>query len=357
MSYNIPRIRRWFVQQQAADNVFNGGNLTTPALWTSTGNQLVRIDANSVTITRNRPYSRLPVLTGTRSEQPGVVGRKAATWEIRGMPVIPSGTAGTIPDMDIILQNIFSQAAYGTGTKTYSWIPQSGPTTPDITFLPFSLLGFSHGSTTLTALALWSCMVERAVFHYNGLFLTVDLSGFAGYIADSVGFAALDVQGQGGLSAFPTEPSSPTVNGQPIAGFGTGYLSTVDSQALALKTKSLDITIETGHQPVGGLLGSPYSFPRAGGARRVSFATTFLDDDSTQLNDIKTKADTDNVTIAASFQAGTVAGSIFTMTLSTIQPNAFNLRDNNDMVDMALEESYAHASAIGNTDDATIVFS
>lgn len=346
-NFNSPRYQRWFVQQQAALLAFNNSAGT----WTNTGAQTIRVDAGSVTVTRNAPYSRLPVLTGTKSEVAGVRGRKLAAWDIRGLPLIPSGVAGTIPDIDIILQGIFGQPAtiVAATSATYSFL--------DSGYLPFSLFGWVHGFTSLTSRALWGCFVSRMTINFNGLFLTADLSGFAGYEIDSTGFSIFDTQAKAGLTTYPIEPVSPTTNGQPIAGFGAGYNCTLDSQDLSLKTRVASITIETGFTPVADVLGSPYMIASVGDARRVSINVTALDDDTAALNDLKVKADTDNTTITASILSGNVAGSKMTCTLNAIQPNAFNIRDSGAMTDMELPTSYAHATAVGNVDDMTMQFS
>jgi len=344
-NFNSSRYTRLFSQIQTSFTAFNN----TSGTWTNTGAQMQRVDQGSLSITRNAPYSRFPVLTGTRSEVAGIRGRKSASWEVRGMPLIPSGVAGTAPDCDSILQNIFGAASTGSGQNVYAF--------SDTGYLPLSLFEFRHGSTTLTSRAVWGAVVTRVVWNFNGPFLTQDLTGAAGYAIDSTGFADFDSQAQAGLTAFPIEPTSPTVNGQPIAGFGSGYVATVDTQNLSTKVRVVSITLETGLTLVGDVYGSPYNVAVVGDTRRASIALTALDDDSTALNDIKVKADTDNTTINATIQAGSVAGSTATWLLKNIQLNAFDMKDNGALVDMEIPTSYAHASSIGATDDMTLTFS
>ncbi len=271
------------------------------------------------------------------------------------MPLIPSGTAGTVSDCDIILQNIFGQAStsgsggpYSGTIRTYSFLDSGYPA--------FSMFGFVHGISTLTQRALWACFVSRATFNFNGLFMTVDLEGFAGYEIDSTGFSVFDTQAKAGLTTYPTEPSSPTTVGAPIAGFGNGYTCTIDAQTIELKVRALSLTIETGYVPVADVYGSPYLVAAVGDARRISLNLgDALDDDSAALNDLKTKADTDNVSINASIVAGNTAGNSFQFNINTVQLNAFDLRDNGPTVAFTLPTSYAHASAPGLTDDFTLV--
>lgn len=354
VNINSPRYTRVFAQQQSGGfNAFN--NLT--GTWTSTGAAMIRVDEGAFSGQRNQPYTRLPYLTGTFSEQPGIRGRKSATLDMRGLAVIPSGTAGTAPDMDPILQNIFGAASTGTGSNTYAFT--------DTGFLPFSVFAFQHGISTLTSRAFWGCYVKTATFHFNQAFISCDLSMDAGYMIDNVNFANFDSIAKAGLTAFPTEPASPTVNGQPITGFGTGYTCTVTTtavggsgaQSLELKIRDMTVTLDTGKQLVGDLYGSPYPVEAVGGSRRCAIQFTCLDDDSAALNAIKSQADQDNITMTVSIVAGTVAGSIITVTLNAVQASAFNLVDSGNIVNMSLSESYAHATAIGNTDDLTLKFS
>ena len=350
---NAPRYQQWFLQQQTALTSFNISGSSSSGNWNSASAQMLRVDAGSVTATRDAAYSRFPVLTGTKSEVAGIRGRKRATWSIRGLPLIPSGSAATAPDCDAILQNIFGAVSSGS-PKTYAFT--------DSGYLPFSLIGFNLLSTTLTQRALWGCFVTRATFNFDGLFLTVDLDGFAGYVIDSTGFSSFPADGGlGGLTAFPTRPSTPTINGSPIPGFGNGYSLTLHSQTFLLSVRALSLTIETGFTPIDDVYDSPYLAQVVGGARRISIAVgDILDSDYSTLTDLKQQADIDTTSataISGTIVAGNSTGNTFTFNLKTIQPNAFNLRDNGNAVAFELPASFAHASTIGAVDDFTMAYS
>lgn len=347
-NFNSPRSYRLFSQIQTAGYAaFN----QTAGVWANAASKLIRIDQGSMGGGRNAPYSRFPILTGNRSEVVGIRGRKNATWSIRGLPIIPSGAAGTVPDTDHFFQSMFGATAVlvASTSATYNFSDNGN--------FPLSLLYFNHQSTALSQFAYWGCGVTRCRINYNGPFLTMDLDGFAGYEIDSTGFAAFDAQALASLTAFPIEPSSPTVAGQPIQGFGTGYTCTLHSQTVELKARAVSVTIETGWEQVSDVYGSPYSIAMVGNTRRVSIDLQALDDDSSALNTLKTDCDTDGSSITGSVVAGTVAGSIMTVSLNSIQPSAFNLRDQGATVNFELPTSYAHATALGLTNDAIIAFS
>ena len=348
VNVNASRYQRWWVQQQSALTSFNNSSGT----WISNSSQLIRVDANSATATRDAPYSRFPVLTGTRSEVAGIRGRKRATWSIRGLPFIPSGTATTAPDTDIILQNIFGQASSGT-PRTYSFL--------DSGYLPFSMFQFNQAFTTLTQRALWGCFVTRVTWNFNGLFLTMDLDGFAGFEIDNQGFSSFPADGSlGGLTAFPVQPSSAPINGSPIPGFGNGYSLTLNSQTFLLSVRALSCTLETGFTPLDDVYDSPFLAQVVGGARRFSINIgDILDSDVSTLTNLKEECDTDltGTGVTGTIVAGNATGSTFTWTVNTIQPNAFDIRDNGAAVSFVLPSSYAHATAVGQTNDVSLSYS
>src|ERR1019366_4402061 len=204
-NFNSPRFQ-WLISQIQTGGyaVVNNGTGT----WTNTASQLQRFDEGSFTAARSAPYTRFPVLTGTRSEVAGIRGRKnGPAWSIRGMPIIPSGAAGTAPDMAMFFQNIFGVA----GTLVTSTSCTYGPFVDSGNF-PLSLFYFNKSSTAFTQHYYWGCFVRQWQINYNGPFITIDLDGFFGWGVDSAGFTIQSTQGgNAGLTTFPAVPSSPSV--------------------------------------------------------------------------------------------------------------------------------------------------
>ena len=262
-NFNSPRYKRVFVQKQTNFLQFNNSS----GVWSNTSAQLLRFPEGGFTMSRIAPYTPFPVVTGDRSTLTGVRGRKNATWEMRGLPLIPSGAAGTPSDLDLIFQCAFGAAGtvVASTSVTYNF--------NDTGAIPLSLLEFTHGSTSLTSRALWGGIVSRITFNFNGSYLTMDVTGAGGYAIDSTGFSAFDTQAKAGLTAFPIEPVSPTINGLPIAGFGTGYTATLDSQDLSLKVRVQSISFDTGLVLVQDVYGSPYPIAIVGRhAQHIDFA-------------------------------------------------------------------------------------
>ena len=340
---NSPRFERVTIGPQATF----GTVPNTLGVWTQTGAKLLRSGVNGCKLKAVRPLTPVPWKTGTKSTQPGIIGRSNATWSVSNLPMILSGTAGTVPDMDVLLQSIFGQAPTTGANVSYSFL--------DTAFVQFVLARFQHGLTGLTQQFAHGCTVEEATFTLNGSVWEMSASGFATWVLDSENFASEDAAGLGGLTAFPLELTSPTTTGN----IQTGFLgsATFDSNGMDVSSAPLiscTIKISTGIAPVIDAFGYAYTAMQMGGARSVSMSCTFMDTDSANLSNLKKKAKAAtplNVTLAV----GTAAGYISTFNLKSIQLNVPDYADDNARVTVGFGESMAHASAIGNVDDLTLV--
>ena len=346
MALSLPRLRRVFTQIQSGG--FRAIN-NSSGTWTNTGAKLLRAGENAFRITPNMPINPVPVLTGTRSMAPGVRGRRNASWSMQSVPVIPSGTAGTAPDMDHIFQNIFGQSGtvVASTSVTYSFL--------DTGFVPLTILDFLNGQSSNTQKLIWGAFVSQFVLEFNQNFMTCSANGFGGFTLDSDNFSSEDTTAKAGLTEYPTIPGSPTTAGNPIAGFGGS--ATFDSQSIEAKIRSMRITINTGFDMIGDVFSDAYGVQAVAGARRVSVQLGVVDDDSAALIDLKQKAKSATApTINGSVTVGTVAGSRMTVNLNAIQLITPELADNSTYVMANFPEADAHATAVGNVDDCTIAF-
>src|SRR6202044_4047773 len=103
-NYNSPFIERIFAANQGSTQA------SILAAASVASSKLLRIPPNGAKLNPAMPITPVPWKTGTRSMQPGISGRQAATWELSNMPVIPSGAAGTVPDADPIYAGMFNQS-------------------------------------------------------------------------------------------------------------------------------------------------------------------------------------------------------------------------------------------------------
>ena len=341
-NYALPRLRRIFAQIQT------GGFTTinnTSGTWDPTGAAYIRASENAVRLTPVMPKTENPVLTGTRSMQPGTLGRKSATWELNNVPIIPSGTAGTPPDMDPLLKNLFGQAptvVVGTSV-TYSFL--------DSGFLPLTLLDFYHGVPTLIQRLMWGGFCQEATITFNTNIFTVSFRGIGGYRLDTANFSNEDVGGKAGLTTYPSEPGSVTYNGNVMPGFYGSV--TIDSQSgLEFKISEMQIRISTGDDFIPYVIGNAYPQATAGGPRRVGVAIKAVDDDSATLADLKQKAKS-NAAVDGTIIIGQTAGAKCQFNVKSLQLVTEDYTDNTTYTTADFPESFAHASAIGSTDDLT----
>ncbi len=324
----------------------------------------------------------------------GVVsgGRRQGRFELDAY-LIPSGTAGTAPDMWP-----FFQAACGTALTFSGGVAAAGSTTSTINFSsPHGLavgqaIGFGGElrfvtavpsstqaavdppfasapgagaaitatvtyplAATLPSLAIldyWDppsaqqrilsgAAVNQMELKVEGDFHQVRFSGEGQDVIDSLTFAS----GQGGLSSFPLEPTSQTLSGSPLAGhLGQIWLGSPAAKFTTLARASL--VLENGVELRGSEFGSAVPLALVPGPRRVTF-----DFDVFELNDAATAAlyaaARSRTPIAVHVQLGSTAGSLFGAYLRSLVPQVPRY----DQREPQLRWSFNGSRAGGGTDD------
>ena len=340
-----PRYRRVFIQQQSGGlRTINNSSGT----WSNTGAKLLRIPENGITITPRLPKTPVPWLTGTRSRQPDILGRRSAEWSINNLMMIPSGTAGTAPDTDALWQNVFGQAATVSAgvSVTYSFL--------DSGYLPFALFDFMHNNPgTLTQRVIWGCMATELNFTLNGNIFDATVRGEAGYSLESDNFSNEDSVGKAGLTSFPAEPVSPTSLGNVIPGFGG--TAVIGGNAMATQIQGMSIRVQTAFRLVGDLFSDAYPAQAVGGLRTVGLQLTFLDDDSSALATLKQNAKL-NTPTDVTITVGTVSGLKCQFVMKQLQFVPQTFRDQSDEIQAEFPDSMAHASAVGNVDEFSMIW-
>ena len=350
--FNSPRFERFLIQPQTGGvGIINNSGGT----WTPAGAQLLRVNDGSTSL--------LPVVqliaqdwkTGTRSAVVGISGRKNARFNINSFPVIPSGTAGTAPDMDALLQAIFGQAGLVSAgsSVTYSFA--------DNTFVPLTLVKFQHLLPTLTQRVMGGATVEQASFTFNQNTFQCSLSGGGFYCTSNDNFANEDATGKMGLSTFPLETllgvGETTVHGAILTGFvGSATFASNLMSAVTAPIISMTLTIKTGNILYTDPFGTVYPSIQGGGLRKVSIAVEFMDTDSSALITLKNAANS-KVPFAATIVIGNTAGSTVSFTVNQIQLEIPSMGDDTARVKTAFGESEAHATVPANVDDLIAVFS
>jgi hypothetical protein len=339
-----PRYRRIFTQLQSGGlRIINN----TSGTWTNTGINFIRASENAVKLSPVMPKTPVPILTGTRSSQPDILGRKSANWELNNVPIIPNGAAGVVPDTDHLWQNAFG------GTATIVAATSATYNFSDTGYLPLTILDFMHSQPTLTSRLVFGAFTEEIDITFNSPILQANFRGSGVYRLDSNNFTNEDTTGKGGLTAYPTEPTAPAVNGLVIPGFyGT---ATFDGTDIACKIRSFTLKIQTGLTLLGEVLCDAYPIAVVGAQRQVSLTLGAIDDDSAILGTLKSKAK-QNIPINATVIIGQTAGAQFGATVKTVQLVTEDYDDQSTIVLANFPESRAHASSIGATDDCTVFF-
>lgn len=343
-----PRYERVFIGTQSGTlgTIPNTTGTATTASW-----KLLRTVTNGCKLSAVRPMIPVPWKTGTRSTQPGISGKAGASFSLPGMPMILSGTPGTASDLELLFAGIFGVAgSVSAGVSvTYAF--------SDTAFLPFIVARYQHGLSSLTQQVAFGCTPEEASFTLNGNIFECSASGLAYNVMDSEFFASEDTLGKGGLTTFPAEPGTPTIAGAVQQGF-LG-VATFDSNVMDPTTAGLiscSVRVRTGNVLYTDNFGTVYASSQGGGERAVSVSATFQDTDSSALINLKNKAKA-KTPINVTLQVGTVAGSICTFNIKAVQLNIADYSDDGARITANFGESAAHASAIANIDDVTMVHS
>jgi hypothetical protein len=342
---NSPRFERVFIQQQSTLRTIPNSAGT----WTNTGAKLLRY-VGRLGLSGGAALIQIPWKTGTRSTQPGILGRRGASFSCSNLPVVPSGTAGTAPDMAAIFEGITGLAgSVSAGVSvTYNF--------SDTAFLPFTLFSFQHGLSAQTQRLAWGCIPEEASFNFNGNVFDMSVSGSGGYLLDSDNFASEDSTGKAGLTAYPVEPASPTSVGSIITGFsGTATFAGTAMTASTAAMKSCGVRVRTGSRVLNDVFGDAYGALTVGGERSVSINCSFVDNDAAALIVLKNNAKNKTV-FDVTLTVGTVAGYIVDFVMKQFQFAVADFSDEADHVVVSFGESMGHASAIGSIDDVSIVF-
>jgi hypothetical protein len=299
----------------------------------------------SCTFTENRPVTQTPFKTGTRSNLVGIAGRTSATFSWTG-PLIPNGVTLTDPDTGMFFKSAFG-VAIATGVYALN----------DTGYYPFALARFNKsGGSSPTNQICGGCLTQRLTITGGGEHLMMTVEGRAVAVCDSTQFASYtgnDAVSKFTLGAFPSEPT-PSIAGTPINGFGG--TATFDSNSMAGLRGTWSITINTGLDFADDGFSDGYPFAIVGGKRSVSLSNFhFIDDDSTALNNVKTKAFTKSA-IDVSIAVNNVVGSTVTIAMKSVQLNAYQIVENGNAFDVNFGDSMAHATAAATIDDCTITF-
>jgi hypothetical protein len=288
-------------------------------------------------------YGRIdrPDKTGTLSATVGVGGRKSATWTAK-MSLAGSGTAGAVPNMDPFLQATFGQA--GTIVTSTSVTYSLADAAPGLSIYSF------RTPSTLTQQCGFGSIVNSAKIPLNQDVAEIEFSGPGRWVVDSTNFSAHDTAGKGGLTAFPSAPSSPVYAGNMAVGF-VGTITLNGQTYTTLRSGTININLN--RDLPADLFNSYYPNVPAQGVREVTVDFNLYDDDSAALTALKA-ASISKTAVDMSFQIGTTAGNIWTFTLKNVLLDVPSYDDG--AANWAINwTGRAHASSATAKDEITLV--
>lgn len=173
----------------------------------------------------------------------GMAGRRSSTWEAV-FPWQPSGTAGTVPNMDQVLQGIFCQApTISAGVSVTYAFPSSAQPSELVFFL------FRTAGSNVFQRAVRGCIVNSFSIGSSEGEATLTVGGTCAGELDSVNFSSYDTADKGGLTAFPTEPASPVAVGNSIVGFLGSGCSVNGVTTHSIESWSVSAQLNRGLQP------------------------------------------------------------------------------------------------------------
>lgn len=273
----------------------------------------------------------------------GMAGRRSATWEAV-FPWQPSGTAGTVPNLDPVLQAIFCAApTVSAGVSvTYAF-----PSTAQPSQLSFFL--FRTAGSNVFQRAVRGCVVNAFTIATSGEEATLTVSGTCAGEIDSVNFASYSTADKGGLTSFPTEPSSPTAVGSSIVAF-IGSVSVDSVTSHSVESWSINASMNRGLQYKFGER-TP-SVPTAR-LRDLAYSLSIFEENTSALSALRFKW-YNSTAVPVSFILGDVAGAIaaFTMATTVLPSEELDQIDGQSIVRWNAAQAYS--SAVGQNDELVL---
>jgi hypothetical protein len=240
--------------------------------------------------------------TGTADAAISILDNGSASFSM-GYEMSGSGTAGTVADDHVLMENLFGSTTVTGGTSVLY--------TPADVEGSFTMMNLDKPTVNDQEIIIGG-IVQSATFRIGPAIPFIDLTGAAKWCIRKSQFASLTAEQKGGLGSFPAEPGTPAITGFPPRG-RTGSI-TIDGNVYG---NFLDATINFN---TGVSLG-PFQFGSSSPSgprrlRRVVTADMSIEDDgSANWNALSLKIPT-NTPITITIVIGTIAGNIHTFTLN-----------------------------------------
>lgn len=285
--------------------------------------------------------------TGTGSTLAGIPGRASGSFSL-SVPLMPSGAAGTVPNADALMQNIFGAAGTVVAVTSVTYNQVDGGS------VPISAALFNELATSTTQQFGIGCIAATATMNIGGDgYLAIDVDGTCYYVLESDNWANEDTAGKSGLTVSPITEPTPTLAGNIIPAFAASAITIGGNTLVELVSAQISVTTGRTMRLDGG---NKYGTAVVQGRRQISLKSLkFQDSNSANLSAVKVLAASKAAATVVIVQ-GSVAGSIITHTLKGVQFDNTSFSENGGAVDVDFSDNPAHASALANVDDYVVSF-
>ena len=282
--------------------------------------------------------------TGSRGLLAPLKGRKSASFSCE-YPLAGSGTAGTASDLAPILEAIFGQA--GTVSAGVSVTYSLANAIPGLTLWNFR----DPAGTNIFNEVLWGGVVESAEFSGGAESeATLSISGTGPYVVNKPNFSSLSTSAKGGLTAFPSEPSSLAYLGTPAVAF-TGSATINGVSTFKLETFRIRIALNRNIRPA---FGDYHPSAESQGIREITVDMTLYEEDTANQAALRHLAFTKG-SFDATFVIGEDAGNIFTFALNNLTIPSVARQDSGVESTLTFNGCVASKTSVSANDEISIV--
>lgn len=282
--------------------------------------------------------------TGAPGQLGGILGRAGGEeWRVK-IPWQLSGTAGTAPDLDPFLQALTGAApTVGGGSVAYAL----SSVIAELTL--FSFRTAAGSATNVEQRCAWGCVVDRMTLATGDGELTADFSGTSTFVVPGMNLASLSTAKKGGLTAFPSEPASPTYTGNIIPAF-VGSVTINGVSSFQIESFSLDCAMARSlTYPFGSFIPTR---PQQG--RRIMSATFGLLEEAAAAVSTLKALQLSGTAVDISIVWGDTAGYITTVALNNVVIPSQTLDENQSNYVVRFTGAEASMTNSATQDEMTI---
>lgn len=282
--------------------------------------------------------------TGSLGRLVGQKGRRLGSFELT-VPLQGSGTAGTAADMDPLWTNIFGQA--GTVVSSTSITYSIAETVTSLTIWKFR---DPAGSNIYNEVLTGGVITDWEVGGGDEAEATLTVRGVGVFTSNKPNFTSMSTTEKGGISAFPSEPSSVTYLGTPALAFvGSFSLNAVTS----FSVEKFRVFGSTGRS-LRPAFGSYNSTVPIQGPRTIGCDFSLYEEDTSAMATLRHKSYS-KASFAGIMAIGETAGNIHTFNLGGLTLGPESTSDNGAESIVSFSGNEASMSALGANDELTYV--